>query len=195
MFSEAAPTMSVCGNGLFGCGQSAQESRCCPSGAVCTSASPSGYYCASSATAPSALPTTVSIIVLPTTTAAETSNESDDVALKVGLGVGIPVAVISIAILVFAWRIRVARRQRAVGSDVHQKEEYEKPELAADPVVIPAELDTGAPELPAQILEAELSEECIKAELPGEATSKLSAHEPKSLQEQFSERLSAERPS
>lgn len=56
LFSEAAPTLSVCTNELFSCGQSTQESKCCPSGAVCTSASPSGYYCASSLTAPPALP-------------------------------------------------------------------------------------------------------------------------------------------
>lgn len=68
------------------------------------------------------------------------------------------------------------------------------PELAADPAVIPAELDTGPPELPAQILEAELSEECIKAELPGDVTLQLSAHEPKNLQEHFGERLTAGRP-
>ncbi|KAG6367703.1 hypothetical protein INS49_001898 [Diaporthe citri] len=187
--------MAVCTNGLFSCGQSTQESRCCPSGAVCTSASPSGYYCASSARAPSALPTTVSIIMLPTATAAEASNGSDDVALKVGLGVGIPVGIIVIAVLVVAWRIRRARKQRAVSSEDHQKADYEKPELAAIPVVIPAELDTGTPELPAQILEAELSEEGIMAELPVEPTSQTSAHEPKSLGEHLTESVEAERPS
>lgn len=195
LFSETAPTMAVCTSGLFSCGQSTQESRCCPSGAVCTSASPSGYYCASSATAPSALPTTVSVIMLPTATAAEASSGSDDVALKVGLGVGIPVGVIGIAVLVFAWRIRRARKQRAVSPETHHKADYEKPELAAVPVVVPAELDTGTPELPAQILEAELSEEGIMAELPGEATSQMSAHEPKSLQEHLSETTTANRPS
>ena len=132
--------------------------------------------------------------MLPTATATEASNESDDVALKVGLGVGVPVAVISIAALVFAWRIRRARKKRAVSPDVHQKAEYEKPELAADPVVIPAELDTGHPELPAQILEAELSEEGIMAELPGEVTPQTPAQEPKSLKEHFSERVTAGRP-
>lgn len=195
LFSETAPTMAVCTSGLFSCGQSTQESRCCPSGAVCTSASPSGYYCASSATAPSALPTTVSVNMLPTATAAEASSGSDDVALKVGLGVGIPVGVIGVAVLVFAWRIRRARKQRAVSPETHQKADYEKPELAAVPVVVPAELDTGTPELPAQILEAELSEEGIMAELPGEATSQMSAHEAKSLNKHLSEIITAERPS
>lgn len=195
LFSETAPTMAVCTNGLFSCGQSTQESRCCPSGAVCTSASPSGYYCASSATAPSALPTTVSIIMLPTATAAEASNRSNDVALKVGLGVGIPVGVIAIAVLVVAWRIRRARKQRAVSSEDPQKADFEKPELAAVPVIIPAELDTGTPELPAQILEAELSEEGIMAELPVEPTSQTPVHEPKILEEHFTESVRAERPS
>lgn len=191
LFSETAPTMSVCTSGLFSCGQSTQESRCCPSGAVCTSASTSGYFCASSATAPPALPTTVSIIMLPTETAAEASGGSDEVALKVGLGVGIPVGVTAIAVLVFAWRIRIARKQRAVSAADHQKADYEKPELAADPVVVPAELETGAPELPAQILEAELSEEGLMAELPGEEASQTSTHEPGSLQEHLPERLAA----
>lgn len=193
LFSETAPTMSVCTSGLFSCGQSTQESRCCPSGAVCTSASTSGYFCASSATAPPALPTTVSIIMLPTETAVEASNGSDDVALKVGLGVGIPVGVTVIAVLVFGWRIRRARKQRAVSAGDHQKADYEKPELAADPVVVPAELETGAPELPAQILEAELSEEGLMAELPGEAASQTSAHAPQSLQEHLTESLATER--
>lgn len=193
LFSEAAPTLSVCTNGLFSCGQSNQESRCCPSGAACTSASSSGYYCASSFTAPPALPTTVSIIMTPTATAVEASSDgSDDLALKVGLGVGIPVAVIGIAVLAFAWRIRRARKGRAVSSEVHQKTHYEKPELSADPAVVPAELDTGTLELPAQILEAELSEEGIMAELPGGATSPTSAHEPKSTQVNVSERASGE---
>lgn len=177
--------MSICGNGLFSCGQSTQEGRCCPSGAVCTSEYSSGYYCASSATAPSALPTTVSIIMLPTATAAEASIESDGVALKVGLGVGIPMAAVSIAVLVIAWRIRMAKKQRPVGSEVHQTAGHEKPELAADPIVIPAELDTDHPELPAQILEAELSEEGIMAELPGEVTSQRSTQS-QGLQDHFS---------
>ncbi|KAJ0122938.1 hypothetical protein J7T55_011399 [Diaporthe amygdali] len=152
--------------------------------AVCTSASSSGYYCASSVTAPAALPTTVSIIVSPTATAAQAASGGDDVALKVGLGVGIPVAVISIAVLIFAWRIRVAKKHRTKNSGVDQKKDYEKPELAADPVVVPAELDVGAGELPAQILEAELPEDGIVAELPGEAE----PAEPESLQEQCGQR-------
>jgi hypothetical protein len=40
-----------------------------------------------------------------------------------------------------------------------------KPELAADSIAIPVELDTCVPELSAQILEAELPEEGIVAEL------------------------------
>lgn len=131
--------------------------------------------------------------MLPTTTAAEASTESDDVALKVGLGVGIPVAVIGIAVLAFAWRVRRARKQQAASPEVQQKINYEKPELAGVPIAIPAELDTGTPELPAQILEAELSEEGIMAELPGEATPPTSAHEPKNLNEHLSETITAGR--
>lgn len=184
LFSEAAPTATACTNGQFNCGVDTQGNRCCPLGAVCTSASSSGYYCASSITAPAALPTTVSIIVSPTATAARAASGGDDVALKVGLGVGIPVAVISIAVLIFAWRIRVAKKHRNKNSGVDQKKDYEKPELAADPVVVPAELDVGAGELPAQILEAELPEDGIVAELPGEAE----PAEPESLQEQCGQR-------
>jgi heme/copper-type cytochrome/quinol oxidase subunit 2 len=61
--------------------------------------------------------------MFPTATAAEAANEPDDIALKVGLGVGIPVAVIIIAVLAAAWRIRRARKQRAVSSEVHHKAE------------------------------------------------------------------------
>ncbi|KAI7779620.1 hypothetical protein LA080_000644 [Diaporthe eres] len=123
--------------------------------------------------------------MLPTATAAEASNGSDDVALEIGLGVGIPVGVIAITVLVAAWRIRRARKQRAVSSEDHQKADYEKAELAAVPVIVPAELDTGTPELPAQILEAELSEEGIMAELPVEAQT--STHGPESLKENSTE--------
>lgn len=140
--------------------------------------------------------------MLPTTTAAaaEEPKEPDDIALKVGLGVGIPLAVLSITVLIVAWRIRRARKRRAVTSEAHHKAEaeFEKPELAADPVVVPAELDTDPPELPAQILEAELPEEGIMAELPGRfqvAPQSSSAQEPKSLQEQISERITTGRPS
>lgn len=132
----------------------------------------------------------------PTVTVAEASSLSDDAAPKVGLRVGIPVAVIGIAVLVFAWRTRRARKQRAMNPKVNQKADYEKPELAAaGPAVVPAELDTGTLELPAQILGAELSEEGIMAELPGGANSPMSAHEPKSLQRHLSERVTALRPS
>lgn len=65
----------------------------------------------------------LAIIMFPTATAAEAANEPDDIALKVGLGVGIPVAVIIIAVLAAAWRIRRARKQRAVSSEVHHKAE------------------------------------------------------------------------
>lgn len=184
--STAAPSMAVCGNDQFSCGMSdAQGNRCCSTGAACTSVSSSGYFCATSFTAPAALPTTVSILVAPTATVAGTSNASDDIALKVGLGVGIPVGVITIAVLVFAWHIRRTKNQWTETSVVDQKADYRKPELAADPAVIPAELETGAPELPAQILEAELPEDGIAAELPGGAASETSPHlaEPQNLQE------------
>lgn len=169
--SETAVTMAICTSGLFNCGIDTQGARCCPTGAACTSASPSGYYCLSSISAVAAIPTS-------TSAPAEPSNGNDDVALKVGLGVGIPGGIISIAVIVFAWRIRRAKKQRNQNPETDQKQDYTKPELAADSVVIPVELDTCTPELPAQILEAELPEEGIIAELPGGAQSQMPAQSP-----------------
>lgn len=170
--SDAAATMSVCTSGLFNCGVATEGNRCCPTGAACTSASSSGYYCLSSV--PAALAAT------PTTTPATAgpSNGDESVALKVGLGVGIPGGVITVAVIVFAWRIRRAKRQRKEDSKTDQKEDYSKPELAADSKVVPVELDTCTPELPAQILEAELPEDGIVAELPGGAPSQMPAQSP-----------------
>lgn len=168
---ETASTMSVCTSGLFNCGMATQENRCCPTGAACTSASPSGYYCVSSVSAQPAIPTT-------TSATSNQSNGNDNVALKVGLGVGIPGGIITIAVIAFAWRIRQAKKQRDQGPTTDQKQDYSKPELAADSIVVPVELDTGTPELPAQILEAELPEEGIVAELPGGAPSPTQAQPP-----------------
>lgn len=168
-----AATMSVCTSGLFNCGVATQGTRCCPTGAACTSAFSSGYYCLSSV--PAALAAT------PTTTpatAADPSNGNASVALKVGLGVGIPGGIITVAVIVFAWRIHRAKKQRNQDSGTDQKQDYRKPELAADSKVVPVELDTCVPELPAQILEAELPEEGIVAELPGGAPSQMPARSP-----------------
>lgn len=96
---------------------------------------------------------------------------NDNVALKVGLGVGVPGGLLDIAVIVFAWRIRRARKQRNQPSETDEKQGYNKPELAADSIAVPVELDAGTPELPAQVLEAELPEEGVVAELPGEAPS------------------------
>lgn len=109
---------------------------------------------------------------------AEAQSGNDSVALKVGLGVGIPGGISSIAVIVFAWRIRRAKKQRTRDSKPGQQQEYRKPELAADSIPIPAELDTLIPELPAQILEAELPEEGIVAELPGDISSERPAGSP-----------------
>lgn len=177
--SETAVTMSVCTSGLFNCGLDSQATRCCPTGAACTSASSEGYYCLSSTSAVAAIPTTTS-----TTAEPSNGNDTSDIALKVGLGVGIPGGIISIAAIVFAWRIRRAKKQQSQESDTDQKQDYRKPELAADSIVIPVELEGNcAPELPAQILEAELSEEGIVGELPGVTPSQIPAQspEPKSL--------------
>lgn len=167
-----AATMSVCTSGLFNCGIAAQETRCCPTGAACTSASPSGYYCLSSV--PAALAAT------PTTTSAtpDPSNGNDSVALKVGLGVGIPGGIITVAVIVFAWRIRRGKKQGNQDSETDQKQDYRKPELAADSKVVPVELETCVPELPAQVLEAELPEEGIVAELPEGALSQTPVQSP-----------------
>lgn len=169
-----AATLSVCTSGLFNCGIATQGNRCCPTGAACTSAPWSGYYCLSSV--PAALAAT------PTTTpaTADPSNADDSIALKVGLGVGIPGGIITIAVIVFAWRIRRAKRQRKEDSKTDQKQDYSKPELAADSKVAPVELDTCTPELSAQILEAELPEEGIMAELPGGTPSQMPAQSPES---------------
>lgn len=172
-----AATMAVCTSGLFNCGIATQVNRCCPTGAACTSGSSSGYYCLSSI--PAALAAT------PTTTSAtaDPSNGNDSVALKVGLGVGIPGGIIMIAVIVFAWRIRRAKKKRNQDSKADRKQDYRKPELAADSIVVPVELDTCAQELSAQILEAELPEEGIVAELPGGTPSQMPAQspEPRSL--------------
>lgn len=167
-----AATMSACTSGLFNCGMATEGTMCCPTGAACTSASSSGYYCLSSV--PAALAAT------PTTTSAtaDPSGGNDNVALKVGLGVGIPGGIITIAVIVFAWRIRRAKKQRNHDSETDQKPEYRKPELAADSKVVPVELDTCVPELSAQILEAELPEEGIMAELPAGAPSQMPAQPP-----------------
>lgn len=171
--SETAATMAVCTSGLFNCGIDTQGARCCPTGAACTSASPSGYYCLSSTSGLAAIPTSTSAPAEP--------SSGNDVALKVGLGVGIPGGIISIAVIVSAWRIRRAKKQRNQHAETDQKQDYRKPELAAHSISIPVELDTCTPELPAQILEAELPEEGIVAELPGEAQSQMPAqsHEPR----------------
>ena len=162
--SETAVTMSVCTSGLFNCGIDTQGARCCPTGAACTSASPSGYYCLSSISAPAAIPIATSATAT-TAATADPSNGNDSVALRVGLGVGIPGGIISIAVIVFAWRIRRAKKQRKQDSETNEKQGYMKPELAADSIAVPAELDTCVPELSAQILEAELPEEGTVAEL------------------------------
>lgn len=83
------------------------------------------------------------------------------------VGLGIPVVVLSFAVPIVAWRVRRARKQRAISSGAHHRAEDGKPEIAADLVEIPAELDTDPPWLPAQILEAELSEEGIMAGASG----------------------------
>lgn len=163
--SETAATMPECSSGLFNCGTDTSETRCCPTGAACTSASSSGYYCLSSISGLAATPTT-------TSATAEASNGNDSIALKVGLGVGIPAGISSIAVIVFAWRIRRAKRQRTRDSKPGQQQEYRKPELADDSIPIPVELDTPTPELSAQILETELPEEGIVAEIPGGASSR-----------------------
>lgn len=170
--SGTAATMSVCTSGLFNCGIATQGTRCCPTGAACTSASSSGYYCLSSI--PAALAAT------PTATSATTgpSNGSDSVALKVGLGVGIPGGIITVAVIVFAWRIRRGKKQRNQNSKTDEQQDYRKPELAADSKVVPVELETCVPELPAQILEAELPEEGIVAELPEGAPSQMPVYSP-----------------
>lgn len=125
----------------------------------------------SSTSAVTGIPTTTSVI-------AEASSGNDSIALKVGLGVGIPGGIIIIAVIVFAWRIRRAKKRETQDSEPDQKQDYRKPELAADSIALPVELDTPAPELSAQILEAELPEEGIVAELPGEASSQLSVQPP-----------------
>lgn len=170
--SVTAVIMSICTSGLFNCGIATQGARCCPTGAACTSAFSPGYYCLSSI--PAALAATSTTRSAP----ADTSDGNGSVGLKVGLGVGIPGGIISIAVIVFAWRIRRAKKQRNQDSQTDQKQDYRKPELAADSVVIPVELDTRPPELSAQILEAELSEEGIVAELPGEGPSQIQAQSP-----------------
>jgi hypothetical protein len=90
---------------------------------------------------------------------------ADDMKLKIGLGVGIPLAIISVTVLAIVWRFRRVRR-RGDASKVEDQEEYRKPELHGHQLIPPAELETHAPELPAQILEAELPEQGIVAELP-----------------------------
>lgn len=175
--SETAVTMALCTSGLFNCGLDSQATRCCPAGAACTSASLTGYYCLSSISTVAAIPTT-------TSTTAEPSNGNESVALKVGLGVGIPGGIIIIAVIVFAWRIRRAKTRRVQESQIDPKQDYRKPELAADSIVIPVELEGNcAPELPAQILEAELPEEGIVGELPGGTPSQMPVQspEPRSL--------------
>lgn len=107
-----------------------------------------------------------------TTTAAaeEAPNESGCIAGKLGLGLGIPVVVLSVHVSIAAWYIRSARKQRAISSEAHHKAEHEKLDLGAD-AEFHAELDTAPSGLPAQILEAELSEEGIMAELLGKIAS------------------------
>lgn len=169
---ETAVTMSVCNSGHFNCGIATQGNMCCPTGAACTSNISSGYFCLSSTpTALAATPTT-------TPATADPSNGDENIALKVGLGVGIPGGIITVAVIVFAWRIRRAKRQRKEDSKTDQKQDYSKPELAADSKVVPVELDTCTPELSAQILEAELPEEGIVAELPGGASPQMPAQWP-----------------
>lgn len=160
-----AATMSVCTSGLFNCGVATQGTMCCPTGAACTSASSSGYYCLSS------VPAALAATPTPTLATADSSNGNDNVALKVGLGVGIPGGIIAVAVIVFAWRIRRGKKQWNQGSETDRKQDYRKPELAADSKVVPVELETCVPELSAQILEAELPEEGIVAELPEGALS------------------------
>lgn len=173
--SETASAMSVCTSDLFSCGMASQEARCCPTGAVCTSASQSGYYCLSTVSTQTARPTSISATASAT---ADQSNRKDDFALKVGLGVGIPGGIIAIAVISFAWRVRRAKKQRSQGPATDQKQKYIKPELAAHSITVPVELDAGAPELPAQILESELPEEGVVAELPGVAPSRMAAQLP-----------------
>lgn len=181
--SETATTMAVCASGLRNCGRllDAQGTRCCPSDAACMTTSLSVYYCPTSAACTSTLSSThyclgstSALGATPTTTSttAEASNEnaSGSIALKVGLGVGIPAGISSIAVIVFAWRIRRAKKQRTRDSKPAQQQEYRKPELAADSIPIPVELENPTPELSAQILEAELPQEGIVAEVPGGAS-------------------------
>lgn len=117
-------------------------------------------------TTPSATATDTGM--LPTSTAAGASAIRNDNPLKIGLEVGIPVAIIGFSVLAFVWHIQRARKRGNASKDGEQ-EKYRKPELAASEHIPPVGLKTPIFELPAQILEAELPEQGIVAELPLEA--------------------------
>lgn len=74
-------------------------------------------------------------------------------------------AVIVFAISIFVWRVRHTKI-RGNASEVNEQEEYRKAELPENPFIPPSELETHVPEMPAQILDAELPEQGIVAELP-----------------------------
>ncbi|KUI73530.1 hypothetical protein VM1G_11885 [Cytospora mali] len=107
----------------------------------------------------------------------DTSNDTSNGAsngvnvnsLYFGLGVGIPVAVLAVGACLFAWHIRRTKERTRRISHGESETEYRKPELHADSVSIPVELDTCKLEMSAEILGAELPGEGIMAELPGES--------------------------
>lgn len=150
----------------------ASGGHCCEFGTDCVSGG--GCFTSSDVTsAPTAKATGYSLTPTavdgtgfsPMPTAADAPRTGDDKPLKIGLGVGIPAAVIGFVFFAFVWRVRRARKWSSVPKDGDQ-EEYRKPELSASEINPPAELETRVAELPAQILEAELSEQGIVAELP-----------------------------
>lgn len=142
--------------------------QCCSLGWDCVSEGRCAWASQVTIT-PSVTPTATATSMMPTSTAMTVSTTNNDISLKIGLGVGIPTAVVIFAISIFVWRVRHAKR-RGNASAVNEQEEYRKAELPENQFIPPVELETHVPEMPAQILDAELPEQGIVAELPVEPT-------------------------